>query len=229
MKIKDILAKASKAEALTDEEKKFLEAYDPDKAANDAAASARRKAEEERDTVKKELDKLKADAEAAKKAAEAKDGASKTETEKLMDSVKKLTDKVESLTKAKADAEAKAATVQRSQGIRDAAKAAGIMLAPKTVSEQLFFQMLEARLSGVDIADKAAITAALDAFKVENPGIIATAGGGTGGAGGDPLGGGNTSKNPWAKETFNLTEQGNLFARDPAKAMALAAEAGVTI
>ena len=229
MKLKDIIAKASKGEALTDEEKKFLESYDPEKAANDAAAAARRSAEKERDDAKKELDKLKDDAVAAKKAAEEKDDASKTEAEKLADEIKKLSGKVESLTKAKADAEAKAAAVQRSQGIRDAAKAAGITLAPKMMSEQLFFQMLETHLSGIDIADNAALTAALDAFKADNPGIIAAPGGGTGRAGGNPPGGGGTPKNPWAKGSENITEQALLFQSNPDKARELAAEAGVTL
>ena len=221
MKLKDIIAKASKGEALTDEEKKFLESYDPDKAVNDAAAAARRKAEEERDAAKKELEEFKS-------IADEKDGANKTETGKLSDQVNKLSAKVEMLTKAKEDAEATTAAVQRSQGIHDAAKAAGITLAPKMMSEQLFHQMLEAHLSGVDIADNAALTAALDAFKADNPGIIAAPGGGTGGAGGAP-GNGGKQVNFWKKETENVTEQVALYARDPDKARAMAAEAGVTL
>lgn len=35
--------------------------------------------------------------------------------------------------------------------------------------------------------------------------------------------------NPWKKETFNLTEQGRIFAEDQAKARALATEAGVNL
>ena len=45
----------------------------------------------------------------------------------------------------------------------------------------------------------------------------------TGGNGGTP------SKNPFAKETFNLTEQGKLLKEDPAAAKAMASEAGVEI
>ena len=36
-------------------------------------------------------------------------------------------------------------------------------------------------------------------------------------------------KNPFAKETFNLTEQGKLYRENPEQARALAAAAGVTI
>lgn len=42
-------------------------------------------------------------------------------------------------------------------------------------------------------------------------------------------GGGNTVKNPWAKETFNLTEQGQIFKNDPAKAKEMMIAAGVEI
>ena len=45
-----------------------------------------------------------------------------------------------------------------------------------------------------------------------------------------PNGGGTPSfKNPFAKDSFNLTEQGKLFRENPAQAKALAAAAGVTI
>lgn len=51
------------------------------------------------------------------------------------------------------------------------------------------------------------------------------------GGGGAPGSGGATGgdKNPFAKETFNLTEQGNLIKADPAKAKTLASAAGVTL
>ena len=46
----------------------------------------------------------------------------------------------------------------------------------------------------------------------------------------DPnAGGGGGKTNPFAKDTFNLTEQGRLFRENPAQAKTLAAAAGVTI
>lgn len=45
-----------------------------------------------------------------------------------------------------------------------------------------------------------------------------------------PAGGGNyTGKNPFAKETFNLTAQGQLLKENPAQAKELASAAGITI
>lgn len=45
----------------------------------------------------------------------------------------------------------------------------------------------------------------------------------------NPAGGGNPVKNPFAKDTFNLTEQGRLMREDPAAAKAMAEAAGVKI
>lgn len=46
----------------------------------------------------------------------------------------------------------------------------------------------------------------------------------------NPAGGGDyTGKNPFAKDTFNLTEQGKLLKENPAQAKELASAAGITI
>lgn len=45
----------------------------------------------------------------------------------------------------------------------------------------------------------------------------------------NPAGGGNPVKNPFAKDTYNLTEQGRLLREDPAAAKAMAEAAGVKI
>ena len=49
------------------------------------------------------------------------------------------------------------------------------------------------------------------------------------GGGYNPAGGGSPAKNPFARESYNLTEQGRLFRENPEQARALAAAAGVTI
>lgn len=49
------------------------------------------------------------------------------------------------------------------------------------------------------------------------------------GGGSRPGGGANGQKNPWAHDTWNMTEQAALFRADPARANALAAAAGTTI
>jgi hypothetical protein len=228
MTIKEVLAKVRKGEALADDEKSILEAYDPDKAANDAAAAARRKAEDERDAAKQEAARLQKLAEDAQKAQDEAKRTQMTEAQKRDSDFKALQDSVAKLTKERDDSLAKAKATERSQTIRDAAKASGISLAPKTVSESLFFQMLEAQLSGVDTADHAKLTAAFEKFKSENPGIIAAPGRGSGVNPGNPSFTKST-KNPFAKDTLNLTAQCELVRDNPAEAQRLAAEAGVPL
>jgi hypothetical protein len=71
---------------------------------------------------------------------------------------------------------------------------------------------------GVDDVLKPMKEASPHLFRVDN------------GGGYRPAGGGNPSgKNPFAKESFNLTEQGKLLRDDPTRARELAATAGVTI
>ncbi len=68
----------------------------------------------------------------------------------------------------------------------------------------------------------------LKAIKESKGFLFKTAGAGQGY---DPAGGGNGAGtgNPFAKDTFNLTEQGKLFRENPAQAKELAAAAGVKL
>ena len=67
----------------------------------------------------------------------------------------------------------------------------------------------------------------LKPMREESPHLFKAAGG----AGGyKPAGGGNPpASNPFAKETFNLTEQGRLFKQNPEQARQMAAAAGVKL
>lgn len=84
----------------------------------------------------------------------------------------------------------------------------------------------------VTITDDGAITGLeeqLKALKEAKPYLFRQQQGpdGTGGSKGNPPRdkGGPTPKNPWAKETFNLTEQGRILREDPEKAKLLMEEA----
>lgn len=208
MDIKTILAKLGKGEALTDDEKKFVESYDPDKVVNDAAAAARKKAEAQAAELQKKLDEVVADAAAKAKAVQDKLDAKMTDAEKQQKAFEELVAKVDALEKAKANAEATAARMMRSQTIREAAKAQGINLAPNTVSEKLFFGMLEAHVGDVDVSDTDALVGSLQAFKKDNMGVIDTSGGGSGGVG--KPGGGSTSGDDFTLEqrTADMKKRG---------------------
>lgn len=81
-----------------------------------------------------------------------------------------------------------------------------------------------AKIGDKSISDHIKEWAASDAGKkfVEAPN---NSGGGAGGG----KGGQGDAVNPFAKESFNMTEQGRLYKEDPAKAAALAKEAGASI
>lgn len=100
MDIKALLAKIAKGETLTTEELAFVAAYDPERAANSAAAAARKKAEADLKTAKDRVTELES------QLADAGD-AGKTELEKLQKQVEKLTktlaDKEAVIAKATAD------------------------------------------------------------------------------------------------------------------------------
>ncbi len=66
----------------------------------------------------------------------------------------------------------------------------------------------------------------LKPIKEASPHLFKNAGGG----GYNPNGGGNPpANNPFAKETYNLTEQGRLFKQNPEQARQMAAAAGVKL
>ena len=91
MDIKALLAKLRKSETLTAEEQAFVDAYDPDKAAADKAAAARRDAEKKLRDKEAELKALQDSIEAERIAAEEKAGASKPEIDQLKAQLAKLT------------------------------------------------------------------------------------------------------------------------------------------
>ena len=90
MNIKDVLAKISKGETLTDEDKAIITDYDPDKAVNSSAAAARKSAEAKLKEKESELQKLQDAIELQRAEAEEKANANKPELEKLTKEMEKL-------------------------------------------------------------------------------------------------------------------------------------------
>ena len=79
-----------------------------------------------------------------------------------------------------------------------------------------------------DLADEAAVNDRLKSFREANKGLILSEQGGGTGRTGIPAGGIRTARNPWKKETFNLTEQISIAQTNPAEAERLKAEADAT-
>lgn len=217
MNIKDIITKLLAGTALTDDEKSFAEGFDLQALTDKASASARRKAEGERDTAKAEIETLKA------KLAELEDNKGKGETE-----LQKLQKQVATLTKAKAESDAKIAAQVRKDAIANAAKAAGVSVA-EGFSVAAFELLLDKAVGDTDVTDADAMTAVLTQFKQDNPAMIADAGKTGIGAKGKPSSGYSFQGNPFKKGEENLTAQMQLISSNPAEAKRLAAAEGVTL
>jgi len=221
MKLKDIIAKLLKGEVLTDEEKTFLQDYDPDKVSDAIAAAARKGAEAKQKKAEDEAKELREKLDEATKTADDKaKGAS--------DAFKALQKEVEKLTKAKEDSDAKVARQERASAIHARAKELGVVCA-KGAKDEVFSAMLDAAVGAANVTKQDELDAILNAFKADNPALILA--GVKGGSGVQGDGSGATYRkgiNPWKTETLNYTEQGIITQKDPQLAKQMMAEAGHT-
>lgn len=218
MNIQDIIKKFLDGGTLTDDERAFAGAFDLQAALDKASASARRKAESERDEKAKTIANLQAQLEELK----SKGGDSATELEKLRKSV-------DELTKAKAESDAKVAAQERKSAIAEAAKTHGIHIADG-VSQSAFEALLNLAVGETDVKDADAMKQVMETFKKDNPAMIADGGKAGVGGKGNPSGGGSSFVgNPWKKGAENLTEQMRLLKDNPTEAKRLAAAEGVTL
>lgn len=195
MNIKELLAKISKGEALTDEEKAFVAAYDPEKVVNSTAAAARKSAEAKLKEKEAELQKLQSDIEALRVEAEEKANANKPELEKL-------TREMEKLQKGLADKESAVQQLvqEKRQMIRNG-KISRIMAGLKFVEGldpdivRLGVEKSLAAISDDDLDSEEAINPVMEMFKAKNKAILAdTSGHGSGNPPKDTAG--STGKKP---------------------------------
>lgn len=210
MKLREVLEKVLKGDALTDEERKFVGEYDEQKVLDAAASSARKKAEGERDAFKGKVDELTKALEAAQKSGEASDG-----------TIQKLQKDVAALMKANKESAEKLAAQARSEAIRKAVGDAKIVCA-KGISASLFDSAISAAFDGVNMDDAEVVKTTLDRFKADNPAMIGVDGVGGADQKGKPgTPGGFSGVNPFSKKTFNLTQGLELMRQNPEQARAL--------
>lgn len=216
MKLADILAKVTKGESLTDDEKKFVAEYDEQKNLDTAAANARKKAEKEAKDAKDALERLQGEFDAYKTQNDPTQ--KQTELDKALQRIAKLE-------QANKDKDAKIAADARAARVRSLAKEAGINPA-KGVSSDTIDLLVDNLMAKIDLDDADAVKTAFDGFKTANAGLIAANTVGGIGQKGQPVSVASyTGKNPFAKETFNLTEQLKLRIENPETATALEAAA----
>lgn len=186
MKITELTAKLLKGEQLTEEEKTFLTSYDPDKAANEAAAAARRKAEADAKKLADELEAMKAEKAKAAEEAEKERQKGMTEAQKLAAQIAQLTKSVEDITKAKAESDKQAAALARKQKIAQIREANKIAFVAG-VDPELAGGAFAAAFDGLDtLDDETAVKERLTAFQTKNKALIFDASGHGAGQDGRP-------------------------------------------
>lgn len=187
MKIKELAAKVLKGEALTDEEKLFLEKYDDDainKQINDKIAAEKKKAESKAGGA---IDELNARIAALSEELEqAKAGGS--ETEKLKRELEKTLKKAGELEAKAAAKDSEIKNLVRKHALSGIRSRVQLV---DGVSPAFVDMALEASLKDLeDLSDEDGVTKAIERFKTENPRLIAAGGAGTGtppkGASGQP-------------------------------------------
>ena len=140
---------------------------------------------------------------------------SNADNEELQKQVKEYKEKVTIL-------EATAANTRKEYALKDKLKEAGVVDADYIIYKQggidKFAFDKEGNPVGIDDVVKPLKESSPHLFKTEPGADYKPAGGGT-----------SPSRNPFAKDSFNLTEQGKLLRENPAQAKALASAAGVTI
>lgn len=137
------------------------------------------------------------------------------DNEELQKQVREYKDKV-------AELETASANTAKEYALRDKLKEAGAIDADYIIYKQggldKFTFDKDGKPIGIDDVMKPLKESSPHLFKAEPGADYKPAGGGT-----------PPAKNPFAKDSFNLTEQGKLLRENPTQAQALAAAAGVTI
>lgn len=117
--------------------------------------------------------------------------------------------------------ETAAANTQKEYALKDKLKEAGVVDVDYVIYKQGGLDKFTFDKDGKPIG----VDDVLKPMREASPHLFKSEGGGY-----NPAGGGNPpAKNPFAKDTWNMTEQGKLFRENPAQARQLAAAAGVKL
>jgi hypothetical protein len=231
MNLKDILAKLAKGEELTDAEKDFLSKVDLDKTTNDAAAAARRKAEEKLAAAEQRAKDAEAKAKELADAADAKGSEGKSELEKAQKTIERLTAQLAERDTLIKTLSSEKEGLSREQKIAAIIQKSGIAFIPRVdaAKQMKLLKMEFADLDLKDLDDENLTKPIVSAYLTANEAILVDQSGN--GSGRVPNRSesfqGKKVANPWKKDTFNLTLQGQIVTGDPELAKRMKKEAGI--
>ena len=190
MTLKDIQAKLKKGEDLTDAEKTFLAEYDDSKAVNDAAAAARRKAEDKQAELEKEKQTMTDQIADIQKKLDDKSSAGKTDLEKAQSQIEVLSKQITDLNTNLEKSTKTQTEMSRSQKIADIRRGAGIQFIPE-LDHKMLNQSFSTAFDGIEELDNEdVIKTKVDTWQAMNKAAILDTSGN--GAGSNPNGAGGS-------------------------------------
>lgn len=194
MNIVEVIAKAAKGEALTDEEKAGLKEFNPQKQVDSAAAAARKEAEAKAEAAKGEAAKLQKQIDDLNAALKAKDDAGKTDLERAQEQVKQFAGQLKELQGKVEFAEKEKSALVREQKLDSVLREAGIQFIDG-VDHKILTRAFNGAFEGIeDLENAEVVKPIVTTFRAMNKGVIMdTSGHGSGNplkgaSGGAPVG-----------------------------------------
>lgn len=174
MKLKDILAKLAKGESLTADELKFVGGYDPDTEVNNAAAAARRKAEQDATDAAKRLSELQSQFDGMRKQLDEAGKAKMSDAEKSAQAISDLQKQMAELSGKLVAAETEKRTLARQATVQSVIAKSGIKFVDG-VDGEVMSAALAGRFRDVadaDLAQESIVKPILESFRSANKTVI---------------------------------------------------------
>lgn len=192
MNLADIKKKIAAGENLTDAEKKFLTEYDEEKVKSDAAAAARRKAEEKAAQLEKEKTDLQEQMKQVQAKLDQQANAGKSDVEKAQAQIESLSKQVSDLNGKLEDANKAQATMARQGKLSEIRRKNGIQFVDG-MDHDMLARSFENAFDGIDdtqLDNEDVIKTKLETWRAMNKAAIVDNSGGPGSGGAPHVGGG---------------------------------------
>ncbi len=172
MKIGELIAKAAKGEALTEEERKALAEFDLQKQIDASAAAARKEAEAKADQAKAEAAKMQKQIDELNAAIKAKDDAGKSDLERAQEQVATFAKQLKDLQGKVEQAEQEKTRMLRSQQLDEVRRNAKLDWIDG-VDSKILQRAFEGAFEGIDdLGNEDVVKPVIATFRALNKGVI---------------------------------------------------------
>jgi len=172
VKIGELITKAAKGEALTDEEKGALAGFDLQKQLDSTAAAARKEAESKAEAAKAELSKMQKQIDDLNGALKAREDSGKTDLERAQEQVKTFATQLKELQGKVEMAEKEKGALVREQKLDGVLREAGIQFIDG-VDQKILKRAFNGAFEGIADLENAEVTKPIvETFRAMNKGVI---------------------------------------------------------